>query len=256
MAMTALAALVALGAKASAAEPRPDEVADAANAKSPAVAVLYLDYSGEDEELAALRKGLAQMLVTDLSVNPKLKLVERLQLESVLQELELTTTRKIDRATAAKVGKLLGAKYLVMGGYFELVGTLRIDVRVVDVETGALVKGFGVNGKQDEFLALEQALVTGLDAILVSVSGLDPPAGGDRKGDTVDRTAARDEPPSVKRRPQAPPRLRTKTAARYGKALDLMDKGKKVEARAELEKVVAEEPGFGLAQNDLQKLVQ
>ena len=54
----------------------------------------------------------------------------------------------------------------------------------------------------------------------------------------------------------APPRLRTKTASRYGKALDLIDQGKKPEARVELEKVVAEEPGFGLATDDLVRLTQ
>jgi TolB-like protein len=257
-----------LAALARAAEPAP------ASAKGPTIAVLYLDYSGQDEELAQLRKGLAQMLVTDLSANPRLSLVERLQLEAVLAELKLGQTRQIDRQSAAKVGKLLGARYLVMGGYFELAGSLRVDVRVVDVETGALVKGFGVTGKGDDFLGLEQALVTGLDAILDGLS-----SGAALEGAPQDRTAkrlpkeksgvggkhgnARDggvEPvggePAVKQRPQAPPRLRTKTAVRYGKALDLMDQGKKSEAKVELEQVLAEEPRFGLADHELQRLAQ
>lgn len=241
------AAAMSLTTLAHAAGPRGEE------GRGPTVAVLYLDYAGEDDELAALRKGLAQMLVTDLSANPRLSLVERLQLESVLQELDLGRTRKIDRASAARVGKLLGARYLVMGGYFELAGNLRIDVRVVDVETGALVKGFGVTGKQDDFLGLEQALVTGLDEILDGLS-----ASGAARASPEHKTArpGRGDGAEVKRREPAPPRLRTKTVARYGNALDLMDRGKKAEARRELEKVVAEEPSFGLAQSDLQRLVQ
>lgn len=242
----ACAVAIGAGGVVHAAEPAPAPVV-----ARPTIAVLYLDYAGKDEALAQLRKGLAQMLVTDLSDNPKLALVERLQLEAVLEELKLGQTRSIDRASAAKIGKLLGARYLVMGGYFELAKSLRVDVRVVDVETGEVVKGFGVTGQGDDFLGVHQALVKGLDAIL---SGL----GGDEgKGDEGRAPKKTDKPgPVVKKKPQAPPRLRTKTAARYGKALDLMDQGKKIEAKAELEEVVKEEPHFGLAVHDLQRLAQ
>lgn len=216
----------------------------------PTVAVLYLDYAGDNEDLAALRKGLTQMLISDLAQSDKLTLVERVQLEAVMDELKLAQTRAIDGATAAKVGKLLGARYLVLGGYFELAGSLRVDVRVVRVETGTVVGGFGVTGKGDDFLTVHQQLVAGLLPILTSVVVETTPPRRVAKPD--------DKPPEpgIQKRPQAPPRLRTKTAARYGKALDLIDKGKKVEARDELEKVLAEEPGFGLADNDLQRLVQ
>lgn len=224
-----------------AAEPAPAPAhADA----GPTVAVLYLDYAGEDEELAALRKGLAQMLISDLSASAKLRLVERLQLESVLAELELGSSRSIDSKTAAKVGKLLGAHYLVMGGYFALAGSLRVDARVVHVETGRLVKGVGVTGKGEDFLTLEKELAAGLEAILV---GVGPPS--------PDKPAPPREP-AVKQRPQSPGRLRTRTAARYGKALDLIDRGDKSGARAALQEVVAEEPSFGLAVHDLQRLAQ
>lgn len=208
----------------------------------PVVGVLYLDYAGDDDELAALRKGLAQMLISDLSASPRIQVVERLQLEAVLAELELGRSRAIDPASAAKIGKLLGARYLVLGGYFAFAGSLRVDARVVDVESGAVVKGYGVTGKGEDFLALEQALAAGLTTILHGLVPAPTPAGP--------------PPGGIRQRPPAPPRLRTKTASRYGKALDLIDQGKKPEARAELEKVVAEEPGFGLATDDLVRLTQ
>ena len=214
-----------------------------AAAPPPIVGVLYLDYAGHDDELAALRKGLAQMLISDLSASPRVMIVERLQLEAVLAELELGKSRAIDPASAARIGKLLGARYLVLGGYFAFAGSLRVDARVVDVETGAVIKGYGVTGKGEDFLALEQSLAAGLMAILHDIVPVEP--------------APPSPPPSgIRQRPQAPPRLRTKTASRYGKALDLIDQGKKPEARVELEKVVAEEPGFGLATDDLVRLTQ
>src|SRR5262249_14368879 len=52
----------------------------AAPSQPPAVAVLYFDYSGKSEELGALRKGLAEMLITDLAGAKAVTIVERTRL--------------------------------------------------------------------------------------------------------------------------------------------------------------------------------
>ncbi len=144
------------------------EAAPAKVDKRPTVAVLYFDYQGKSDELGQLRKGLAQMLVSDLSRLDALRVVERDRLQALLDELELNKTRKIDKATANRIGKLLGAKYLVLGGYFDLLGTLRVDARVVAVETGQVVKSFGASGKADDFLAIERQVAGDLEALLTS----------------------------------------------------------------------------------------
>jgi len=137
------------------------EVAVAAE-PPPTVAVLYFDYTGKDQELEVLRKGLAQMLISDLSGTDTIRVVERDRLEDILTELKLQGSGKIDPKSAAKLGKLLGAKYLVVGGYFDLQGVLRVDARIVDVETGRVVKSFGTNGKPGDFLPVEQTMATNL----------------------------------------------------------------------------------------------
>src|ERR1700759_3401630 len=98
-------------------------VAQAAPDTRPTGAVLYFDYSGKDADMAVLKKGLAQMLISDLSALDGVRLVERDRLEEILAELKLAQSGKIDPATAAKVGKLLGARYMVLGGYFDPIGT-------------------------------------------------------------------------------------------------------------------------------------
>jgi len=207
----------------------------------PTVAILYMDYTGKDESLAVLKKGLAQMLISDLSTVPTVQIVERDRLQDIMDELQLGTTAKIDPATANKLGKLLGAKYLVLGGFFDLMGTLRVDARLVEVETGKVIRSFGAQGKDDGFLDIEQRLVGELQALLTSSEVDTPPA------------------PKEPLRPPANPRpkgLKTKTAVKYGKALDLIDTGKKDEAKKELQEVVAEQPDFALAAADLTKLMQ
>src|SRR5207244_13268939 len=69
-------------------------------------------------------------------LSAKFSVVERDKLNLVLKEQGLATTGAVDPATAAKVGKILGVKYVVMGG---------IDKFNVDV-TKAAVGLFNVGG--------------------------------------------------------------------------------------------------------------
>ena len=207
-------------------------------APKPTVAVMYFDYSGKDDQLGLLRKGLAQMMISDLSAVDAIQLVERDRLEEILAELKLGQSNKIDPASAAKVGKLLGARYLILGGYFDLKNMLRVDARVVEVETGKVVQSVGATGDADNFLALEQKLVTDIGAILGKQLSL-PPA---------------KTPPTPKVKP--PAKLARRTALAYSRALHDIDSGDKAKAKVELEQVVKEQPDFKLAMVDLDKLLQ
>jgi TolB-like protein len=134
-----------------------NEVTKDANAIS--VAITYFDNTGEDANMDKLKKGLADMLISDLSNVHLLNIVERDKLESILAEQKLSHTANFDASTAAKIGKLLGAKQIVVGSYFEMFGSLRIDARFVDVETGSISKAEGVEGETSNFFKLEKSLV-------------------------------------------------------------------------------------------------
>ena len=226
-ALLSLAVLLALGS-----------VAQAAPKEAPVVAVVYFDYDGKDGELTMLKKGLASMLISDLAGLEAIRVVERERLEAVLGELKLQASAKIDKESAVKAGKLLGAKYLVLGGYFDVMKTLRIDARVVEVETGKVVASFGANGKPEDFLALEQKLA------------------GDLTGHFT-KVAPKVEAPGPKRvRPKLPGKLPVKTAIAYSKALSQLDAGDKAGAKESLKQVVKEEPEFELASLDLDRLMK
>ena len=219
----------------------------------PTVAVLYFDYEGSSEEMGFLRKGLAQMLVTDLAAVPQVKIVERARLQDVMDELELGRSRKIDTATASRIGKLLGARYLVLGGYFDIAGTLRVDARVVEVETGAVVASVGKHRKAAEFLTLEQHLAGELGAALAKLE----PVRTARKGKKHRRRGKRGGAGGAKARaPRAPAALEARQAATYGKALDAMDRGDTKAARALLQGLVREQPDFEMASLDLAALAK
>jgi TolB-like protein len=200
------------------------------------LAVLYFDYDGKSEELTVLRKGLAAMLIADLSASTELVVVERERLQEVLDELKLGASPKVDAATAAKIGKLLGAQYLVMGRYFDLKGTLMVTARAINVETGAVLRtdSLKAQGKPEDFLDLEQKLARELAGALANVT----------------RHALPDAPA------RAPKKLAQQTAVRFSKALDAIDHKDKAGAKKELEAVVHEQPDFRLASAELSTLLR
>ena len=217
----------------------------------PTVALLYFEYTGTSAELEQLRKGWARMLISDLSGNPAFQVVERDRLEEVLAELKLGQSKKVDAATAAKVGKLLGARYLVLGGYFDLKGGLRVDARVVEVETSKVLRSLGAQRKTDDFLELEQKLAADLAEALAAIASNAPAPPAARPP-----AAKPPAPAKAKARPTPPKKLKAALAARYGKALDAKDRGDRKLARAELKKVVDAQPDFELAAADLAELAR
>jgi TolB-like protein len=91
-------------------------------------------------DLSALEVGIQQLLLTELAQNPNLRIVERSRLREILDEQGLVSAGQVDSRTAAEIGRLIGARYMITGAYMDLFGTFRLDGRVVDVETGEVIR--------------------------------------------------------------------------------------------------------------------
>lgn len=122
------------------------------------VAVLYFDNDTGDSSYDAIGRGLSAMLTSDLGGVPTLRLVERDRLQAVLDEQHLQHSRFADSATAARTGRLLGAEYLLTGAVTAARPQLRIDSRVIRIETGEIVNTAHVTGPDDHFFDLQQKL--------------------------------------------------------------------------------------------------
>ena len=215
----------------------------------PALAVLYFDYTGKNTQLEVLKKGLAQMLVSDLeSRADNCVIVERDRLEEILKELKLGQSKKVDATTAAKAGKLLGARYIVLGSFFDIFGQFRIDGRVIDVETGAILGSVGKIGKANDFMTLEQELADGL-ALILKEKAKPVPLTPERK---------KRRKTSKKKRSKKSKAIKVKatTVVEYSKALDAKDRGDKAAAIKHLKEAVKQQPDFSAAALDLAELVQ
>ncbi|BBO70890.1 hypothetical protein DSCA_48200 [Desulfosarcina alkanivorans] len=67
-------------------------------------------------------------------------LVEREQLLAILQELNLGSGSLAEDATGLRVGRMLGARMMLFGAYQVVASQVRVDLRLVEVETGRLVR--------------------------------------------------------------------------------------------------------------------
>ncbi|HKL87898.1 MAG TPA: CsgG/HfaB family protein, partial [Salinibacter sp.] len=95
-----------------------DQPADVEGQVEPnVVAVVPMEYQGGSEKYQPLGRGLAEMFTTDLANVGRLKVVERVRLQAILDELKLSRSKYIDQSTAPRVGRLLGAGRIVGGSY-------------------------------------------------------------------------------------------------------------------------------------------
>jgi TolB-like protein len=124
------------------------------------ISILYFDNTTADPEYQWLSKGLADMLISDLSGLQEVKIIERASLEKVLEEQALSLTGLTDQGSAVEVGKLLQANQLIYGAYILNDDIIRIDIKLVSVESSAILYAFDVRGDIEDIFELETELVT------------------------------------------------------------------------------------------------
>lgn len=122
------------------------------------IAVLPLTIAG-DSSLQPLSRGLAELLTTDLALVRNLRLLERVQIGTLLDELQLSASGRADTATAARVGRLLRAERMVQGvAAITENGPVRMSATVVR-GNGEVRAGAQANGTFKQLLELEKQLV-------------------------------------------------------------------------------------------------
>ena len=81
------------------------------------VAVFPFTYQGENKTFAELGIGIGEMMITDLSQVNGLKVIERIRLQAMFNEISMGQSGMVEEGTAPRFGKLLGAAKIVHGNY-------------------------------------------------------------------------------------------------------------------------------------------
>lgn len=127
-----------------------------------------------------LAQGLAAMLITDLKMaGTSLKVIERAQIAAILKEVALSQSGMVDAATAVQAGRLLGAQSIAFGAFMVLGDDVRLDARIINVETSECIMAASITGGKKDFMKLERQLAEKIAAALkVSLSQIPPAASG------------------------------------------------------------------------------
>ena len=141
-----------------------------AQAKRPTVAVMDFDYGTVDNWWGQydIGKGMADQVVDALVNDGSFRVIERKKLDTVLAEQDFAQSDRADPSAAklAKIGKVLGVKYIISGS---------ITKFSTESRGGAVrVKGIGLGGKKakSEVALTARVIDATTGEILVSAKGL------------------------------------------------------------------------------------
>ena len=122
------------------------------------LAVLPMTVSG-DSTYQPLSRGLAELVTTDLALVRSLRLVERMQVGALLDELKLGQVGQVDPGTAARLGHMLRAERMVQGvATISKNAPVQLSASLVSSD-GSVRAGSQVSGSFKALLDLEKRLV-------------------------------------------------------------------------------------------------
>jgi TolB-like protein len=135
----------------------------APKAKIPAqgrVAIFDFEVKGGSESYASLKGDIPESLSESFIKGKLLVPVERRDLEKAISEQELALSGIVDDATAARVGRLAGARYALLGSASIIGDQARLSCRLIDIETAEILYAESVHGEAKTIFALVESLAS------------------------------------------------------------------------------------------------
>jgi TolB-like protein len=122
------------------------------------VSVLYFDNTTGNKSFEWLRKAIADMLITDISESSEIEVVERENMQKIIEEQKLSLAGLVDEDQAIKIGQMLNAKKMIYGAFIISGNNVRIDGKITDTETGKILATFSSSGIVKNILGLQNEL--------------------------------------------------------------------------------------------------
>jgi TolB-like protein len=196
------------------------------------VAVLYFRNLTGQADLDPLQQGIPVMLITDLSKVKSLNVVERVRLQALVEELNLGASGLVAEDGAPRVGRLLGANWIVDGNLATGQQTpLQIKSSVLVVPAKQVAGQQTAGGILDDLFRMEKELLFEIIKLL-----------------------------KVEPSPQEEVELRKpvttsiKALLDFSKGLQESDRGRYTEAAGFYERALKQDPGFKPAKQAIDEL--
>jgi tetratricopeptide (TPR) repeat protein len=123
------------------------------------IGVVDFDASNLPTELGPIGIGLAELTSLDLSKVKSLRVLERLKIKAVLEELALAKSGAVDKSTAPKLGKIVGSSKIVTGSVLGSKDNIRLDGAIVNTADETADLTGTTEGNLERFFRLEKEFV-------------------------------------------------------------------------------------------------
>src|SRR5262247_3720928 len=123
------------------------------------VAVLRFNNVTKSPEDDWLGVGIAETVTADLKRIEGMTVIGRELIYEVLRRWSAENQTDFDEKFATRVGREVGARWIIGGGYQRIGEMLRITARFVEVATGEVVKTVKIDGRMSEVFDLQDKIV-------------------------------------------------------------------------------------------------
>ncbi|MCP4550283.1 MAG: tetratricopeptide repeat protein [bacterium] len=149
-----------------------EESLDVGSLPPNSIAVINFDGSNLQSDLQPMALGLAEFVAMDLAKVAELKVLERIKINVILDELQISESNYANTAVGPRVGRLLGSSRIVLGSVNSTgADGFRIDGKLVKTTDGSVSGTRSWTGSLDEFFHVEKQFVFGiLDTLGVEIS--------------------------------------------------------------------------------------
>jgi len=142
------------------------------------LAVLPFKALDSGAKSAGVSAALAELFSTQLSSQGRVVSVERSRIDGVIGELSRASEGEVSAKGAAQAGKLLGARYVLLGSVTTMGATLQVTARLVASETGEVIKGETMRAPRQDFVAFSRDVVVTKSKIGAALRSLLVPGWG------------------------------------------------------------------------------
>lgn len=115
-----------------------------AQAAPPTVVMLTFENGGsyglDSLDFSGLGRAIPAALTAELGRNPGIRTIDRAEAQRIVDRDGMSRGGRVDAASAARVGKQLGAGYVVTGTFVDYYGRVRIDARLIDTGNGTILE--------------------------------------------------------------------------------------------------------------------
>ncbi|HQR35880.1 MAG TPA: FlgO family outer membrane protein [Blastocatellia bacterium] len=103
--------------------------------------------------------GIAETVTADLKKIEGLSVIGRERVYESLRRMGVNADTEFDTTMATSVGREVGARWILTGGYQKISEMLRITARVVEVNTGEVLRTVKIDGQMKDIFELQDKIV-------------------------------------------------------------------------------------------------